>query len=83
MSNTTFVMDVSKAVVTTVQCSRVHLSEMIPKFDAKPDPNPNSNHNPNPNPSHSPSPNPMPIYDNWNLGQMNPRTTGRTPLQLQ
>jgi len=40
----------------------------ILKFDAKPNPNP------------SPNPNPMP-YDNWNLGQVNPRTTGRTPKQ--
>jgi len=42
----------------------------IPKFDAKPNPN----HNPSPNPSLT-----LTLYDNWNLGQVDPRTTGRTP----
>ena len=75
----------------------------IPKFNAKPNPNsnPSLNHNPNPNPSpnrnSNPDPNPSPslaltlslcLYDNWNLGQVDPRTSepsdnitesGRTP----
>ena len=68
----------------------------IPKFDANPNSNPSLNHNPNPNPSPNrnsnpdpnpsqPSPNPnLCLYDNWNLGQVDPRTSepsesGRTP----
>jgi len=51
-------------VAVIVSCPRVHSTK------PNPNPNPNPNHNPNP----KPKPNPR------NLGQMDPRTTGRTPF---